>query len=91
MDLKDKQIRFIATHYGANHQLVKLSEECGELVTASSKYQLDNGDVDIFKNLVEELADVEILTAQIKFLLNIEEEVDMVKSEKLDRTIERMM
>ena len=33
-----EQIKLIAEKYGINNQLIKLMEECGELVTAAAKY-----------------------------------------------------
>lgn len=55
----------IAEHYGLEHQLGLLQEECGELIQAISKYRR-HGDKD---PMIEELADVEVVIAQIKFLL----------------------
>ena len=55
----------IAEHYGIINQLNILQEECGELIQAASKY-LRRKETD---GLVDEIADVEIMIAQIKHLL----------------------
>lgn len=55
----------IAEHYGLTNQLNMLQEECGELIQATSKY-MRRGDLD---GMVDEVADVEIMLAQVKHLL----------------------
>ena len=55
----DERIKTIATHYGLEHQKMKLVEEMAELTQ------------DIIKgnNIIEELVDVEIVLEQVKYLL----------------------
>lgn len=43
-----------------------------------------------YKNLVEEIADVEIMLAQMKFMLCCEDEAEKIKQEKLERQVERI-
>lgn len=43
-----------------------------------------------YKNLVEEIADVEIMLAQMKFMLGCEDEAEKTKQEKIERQVERI-
>lgn len=80
----------IAGHFGYNAQSRILIGECAELIQAVSKYGRESTQ-ERRDNLIEEIADVEIMIAQIKYLLSIEpEEIEMWKEFKVDRTIERM-
>ena len=56
----------IARHYGEANQLNQLQEELAELIVAINKYRRN---ADNITNLVEEIADVEIMLRQIKYLL----------------------
>lgn len=56
-------LKQIAVHYGRQAQMVKCVEELNELAVA-----LLHNDYD---NIVEEMADVEIMLAQVKFLMGI--------------------
>ena len=85
-----------AEFFGLKNRLVKLCEECGELIQACTKYYEA---IDICSSLVEEdekfvkdkieeeLADVYLLGAEVRYLLNIhgsdlEQRIDY----KVDRT-----
>ena len=74
----------IAEHYGLEHQLGLLQEECGELIQAISKFRR-YGDKD---PLIEELADVEVVIAQIKYLLgeNARNAIYSMEGVKIART-----
>lgn len=77
----------IADHHGYGEQSRMLQEECGELVRAVNKHHR-NGNMD---NLIEELADVQIMMIQILYLLRLDEETYRKKiMSKLDRELERM-
>ena len=79
----NEDLIFIATHYGKEHQLEKCKEELNELIEA-----LD-GSSDT--HLAEEIADVEIMISQIKYLRNIStEQVDVVKKYKIQRQLRRI-
>lgn len=59
-----------------------LQEELAELIQAISKYKR-YGELD---NIIEEIADVEIMISQIKILLSINEHsINEVKKEKFQR------
>lgn len=73
----------IANHYGLKHQLVKCKEELNELIEALG------GSSDT--HLAEEIADVEIMISQIKYLRNIpDEQVDVIKQYKISRQLTRI-
>ena len=88
-----------AEHYGYEAQSNQLVEECAELIQAVNKYRRSVGagqpteaKIQIVReNLVEELADVELMIEQIKYLLDItEEEIKAIKLYKVNRTKERI-
>ena len=83
-----------AKHYGYEAQSNQLVEECAELIQAVSKYRraktAEMQDTAL-ANLIEEIADVEIMLEQIKYLLQISEDgLDAVKYFKVNRTRARM-
>lgn len=83
-EIIEKAIR----HYGRQHQQIKAAEELGELQTAILK-GLD-GRLD-FNNLMEEIADVEIVLAQLKRIHFIDpDKLETIKIEKLLRLKNRM-
>lgn len=96
--IKD-QNKKIAEHYGYEAQSSQLVEECAELIQAVSKYRRVRGmgqettesEQVALDNLVEEIADVELMLEQVKHLLQIpEEDIQAVKLFKVNRTKERM-
>lgn len=98
-ELKEENIlletKTIADYYEYNTQSNQLIEECAELIQAINKYRRAIGNEDTEQialfNLVEEIADVEIMLEQIKHLLHIpEEDILSVKLYKVNRTKERI-
>ena len=97
-----QKIRYIANHYGFESQSRQLMEECGELAQAVNKMwrakkTLPHGSkreiavCEAESNLVSEIADVCIMTAQIQHLLGIDDERVMHLVEiKLDREMSRI-
>ena len=84
----DDRVRTIASHYG-HAQIIKTVEELIELAEVLVK-DYNKGSVDI-DSLYEEIADVEIMLAQIKILYGInDEELREMINRKLNRTIRRM-
>ena len=86
-------------YYGYEAQSNQLVEECAELIQAVNKYrrargagqETKNGEQVALNNLVEEMADVEIMLEQIKDLLQIpEEDIQAMKVYKINRTRERI-
>lgn len=93
------EIKKVAEHYGYEAQSNQLVEECAELIQAVNKYRRAKGkgqgvilpEQIALENLVEEIADVEIMLEQIKHLLQItEEDIQAVKLYKVNRAKERI-
>lgn len=87
--MMDERIKKIAEFYGKESQLDILQEECAELVQAISKYRRGGS----FKLTLEEIADVEIMIEQIKYLNTDAENqmIDKIREGKLDRQIQRII
>lgn len=91
----NEAIRKIADHYGLNAQLNVATEELAELIQAIARFRrADENDMlemAIRENLVaEEIADVEVMLAQIKYLMKIDEKVKEFAKYKIERQIKRM-
>lgn len=88
----DNRIKVIAEHFGLEAQERQLMEESAELIQALNKcwraYTYDGDCVVAKMNLVEEIADVEIMIEQIKYLCGIELGVIHQKNKKLCRMME---
>ena len=79
-----------AEHYGYDAQREVLYEEMAELTQAISKYRRNNSKKN-FDNIIEEIADVEVMLHQIKHLLGINPKyVEQIKIEKVNRTKENI-
>lgn len=80
----------IMQHYGAQHQLMKLCEECGELIQQAAKC-IDKG-IPYGEDFIEELADVSVMIEQFKsiFCKTHYELYQKIIQEKLDRQIKRI-
>lgn len=80
----ENEIKTIADYYGLESQKVKCIEELNELIEA-----IESGSSDI--HLAEEIADVEIMISQIKYLRNIpDEQVNEIKQYKIQRQLGRI-
>lgn len=84
----------VADHFGYEIQSEQLVEECAELIQAVNKYRRARGtgqptalsEEAAFENLVEEIADVESMLEQIKYLLKISQEmIDGIKEVKTEK------
>ena len=70
-------------------QLVVVIEELSELQKELCKSLRDKTNID---NIIEEIADVEIMLEQLKLYFKIDNnKIDNIKSEKLNRTKERLL
>ena len=93
-----EKIKVIAGHYGYESQSGQLIEEMAELTQAVCKYRRAQGfgqettvtKEDALENLIEEIADVEIMLEQVKHLLDCHGEVNFIKRQKINRTLQRM-
>ena len=92
------KLRCIADEYGYEVQSRQLVEEMAELTFAINKdWRKRNdclpSDADLKKGregIIEEIADVEVVLSQIKYLMNCEVEVMQVKKQKIDRQLLRI-
>ena len=86
MDILEKAIE----KYGEK-QLDQAQEELAELIVAISKYKSNENKFTI-SNVIEEIADVNIMIKQVMMLLDIKEfEVKSEEIYKLNRLKERML
>ena len=65
-----EKIKRIADLYGWFHQSLKLIEEMAELIVATIKLMLHIRTEQMWKNYIEELADVQIMLHQLIYLSN---------------------
>ena len=97
MEIAEK-IKIIAEHYGYESQSRQCIEEMEELTQVINKFwrACGNGQktekriVECRNNLVEELADVQIMLCQTEYLLAAECDVYQVITQKLDRQLKRI-
>jgi len=88
--MKSNQIetcRSIANHYGKEHQVLIAIEEMSELTKELCKYFRR---YDRKKEIIEEVADAQIMLEQLIELFDINNEVDRMVDYKLNRQIRRM-
>lgn len=80
--------------YGKEAQSRQVMEECAELIQAVNKmlrYEDRPAEPEYYANLVEEIADVEIMLYQLKVMFNVsDDEVFKVKIQKAKREKERL-
>lgn len=72
-------VQKIARYFGYERQEKKLLEELSELSCALYH--------DSFVNILEELADVELMLEQVIYLLGRREEIERIKRYKINRTL----
>lgn len=92
MTLKEIMQKAINT-YGVGNQMIKTVEELSELSQAlckilTSKFTDDN--TEIFENIYEEMADVEIMLEQCKIMFQCDKEVNKWKQKKIERLEKRL-
>lgn len=80
--MRMQDLKNIANHYGLKHQLVKCKEELGELIEA-----IDSANDEA---IIEEIADVEIMTEQLKQLMCADRVVELYKDYKIARQLRRI-
>ena len=86
-----EKIRAIARHYGKEPQMGIAQEECAELIQAISKVRRKGETVETLDNLVEEIADVSIMCAQLEELFGVRASIAWRMHQKLDRQMKRIM
>lgn len=81
-----KEITEIADYFGYEQQKNMLIEEQAELIQALNKFNR-KGTEESFNNIIEEMADVELMIDQVRYLLDISKDaIEEIKAEKVKRT-----
>lgn len=89
-DFPDFRVKHLADHYGLDHQLDKLKEECGELREAIDIHKFAHTPQSKWA-LVCEIADVIFVSLQALYKLAIRQEtIDAVIEFKYRRQLERI-
>lgn len=91
----DERIKKIAEHYGLIFQVDKLSEESAEMIAAALQMCTKQNGVnhsELLKHYLSELADVDIVLEQVKFLLSpsMRSHFYDVREDKIIRTLKRI-
>ena len=97
MEIAEK-IKIIAEHYGYDSQSRQCIEEMAELTQAINKWwrvcghgqNTEKSIAECRDNLIEEIADVQIMLYQLGYLLDSRLEVSEMITKKLDRQLERV-
>lgn len=63
-----------------------MQEECGELIVAINKRKRYGK----FEQVIEEMADVELMLEQLKYLLDCDSEIQKIKKQKIERQLDRI-
>lgn len=95
---KTEKIKIIADHYGYGAQSRQCIEEMAELTQAINKLwrvcgngqKTEKSNRECMDNLVEEMADVQIMLWQMEYLLLSAQEVNQMITQKLNRQLERI-
>lgn len=86
---KNEQIYLELIHKYKEKQIIVAIEELSELQKELCKYLRDKYNEE---NLIEEIADVEIVLEQIKLYFNLDQnDIDKIKEQKIERTKERLL
>lgn len=94
----ENKIKEIADYYKIEKQQRQLAEECAELIQATSKYMryreqayASSNDWTYIQDVIEEIADVEIMLEEMKYLLNINKDaIEQIKINKIERQLKRI-
>lgn len=93
-----EKIKIVADHYGYGAQSRQCIEEMAELTQAINKWwrvcgngqRTEKSIAECRYNLIEEIADVQIMLYQLGYLLDSRLEVSEMITKKLDRQLERV-
>ena len=86
MNISDKEVLITAINtYGASAQESLAAEECAELIQAISHKHRGRP-----HNIVEEIADVQIMLEQLIIINDCQNEVDKIRKEKIHRLYMRV-
>ena len=89
---RERDIWTILRHYGSSLQRLKAMEELSELLLALARISLnEERGSERHANLMEEMADVEVMMAQMRMVFDIDaEEISRIANKKIDRTLKRI-
>lgn len=91
MGIKEQVFKQSIEIYGKEAQSRQVMEECAELIQAINKCLRHPNKEGCKNNLIEEIADVEIMLYQLKVMFNVsDDEVFKVKIQKAKREKERL-
>jgi NTP pyrophosphatase (non-canonical NTP hydrolase) len=76
--------------WGLESQILMLAEESAELTQASLKMlrKSEKSEKEQLKNLIEEIADVQIMIEEIEYFFKIGVDVSLMKAEKILRLVQ---
>ena len=81
----------VTFYFGEKNQVIKAIEEMSELQKELCKVVLTpNLTIKPTNEIIDELADVEIMTAQLRHIFQISEQVDARKAFKIERLKQRI-
>lgn len=94
--MEKETLKLIADEYGLHPQCRQAVEEMAELTQAITKFWRYEGtnhtEIQIYReHIIEELADVEVMILQLKYLFKCEDAVEKIKAEKVERELGRMI
>ena len=84
------KLQEIFYHYGLYRQIDKTAEELGELTQAIMKYKHCDDNPHLRKNVISEIADVQIMLAHLEYGLEAADEVKAEIKRKIGRQIKRI-
>ena len=92
LESRERDIWTILRHYGSSLQRLKAIEELSELLLALARISLnEERESEHYANLIEEMADVEVMMAQMRMVFDIDaEEISRIANKKIDRTLKRI-
>lgn len=82
----DERLKKIAKYYGKKARLEQLLKESTELIVAIGTY-LREAEDSIFVDVALAIADVEVMTNQIKYLFEIEDKIEKLKDRRIDQAL----
>ena len=86
--IMEEKLITIADHYGLENQLRQLAEECSELAVEAN-HSARKGSISV--RLIMEIADVEIMLDQVRYLAGIQEsDVLETRYYKIERQLKRI-
>ena len=86
-EVEVKTMQTCLDKWGLKPQVGQAIEECAELIVALQKYINRTPQVDMIENILDEIADVEIMLAQMRLVLGIS---DSTLRERIEYKFEKI-